>query len=50
MPAVNYVIYGCSSSRTTAGVVTVQEFHTGGKTMLQLLLKTDDRWQLEKAN
>ena len=31
MPAVNYVIYGCSSSRTTPGVITIQELHTGGK-------------------
>ena len=44
MPAVNYVIYGCSSSRTAPGVITIQELHTGGKTFLQLLLKTDDRW------
>ena len=41
MPAVNYVIYGCSSSRTTPGVI--QKIHTGGKTLLQLLLKIDDR-------
>ena len=39
MPAVNYVIYGCSPSRTTPRVITIQEFHTGGKTLLQLLLK-----------
>ena len=38
-PAVNYVIYGGSSSRTTPGVITVQGLHTGGKTLLQLLLK-----------
>ena len=25
MPAVNYVIYGCSSSRETPGVITIQE-------------------------
>ena len=41
MPAVNYVIYGCSSSRTTPGVFTMQELHTGRKTLLQLLLKID---------
>ena len=40
MPAVNYVIHGCSSSRTTPGVITVQELHTRGKTWLQLLHKT----------
>ena len=39
MPAVNYVIYRCSSSRTTPGFTTVQELHTGGKTLLQLLTK-----------
>ena len=39
MPAVNYVVYGCSSLRTTPRVVTIQELHTGGKTLLQLLLK-----------
>ena len=39
MPAVNYVIYGCSSSRTTPGFITIQELHTGGKTLLQLFLK-----------
>ena len=33
MPAVNNVIYGCSSSRTTPGVITVQGRHTGGKTL-----------------
>ena len=44
MSAVNYLIYGCSSSRTTPAVTTIQELHTGGKTLLQLLLKIDDRW------
>ena len=39
MPAVNYVIYGCSSLKTTSGVVTTQELHTEGKTLLQLLNK-----------
>ena len=39
MPAVNYVIYGCSSSKTISGVITIQELHTGGKTLSQLLLK-----------
>ena len=38
MPALNYVIYGCSSSRTTQGVITIQELHTGGKTLFQLLV------------
>ena len=39
MPAVNYLIYGCSSLKTTPGVTTIQELHTGGKALLQLLLK-----------
>ena len=39
MPAVKYVIYGCSSSITTPGAITIQEFHTEGKTLLELLLK-----------
>ena len=43
MPAVIFVIYDCSSSRTNPGVIGIQELHTGGKTLLQLLLKIDDR-------
>ena len=39
MPAGNYVIYGRSSSRATPGVITIQKLHTGGKALLQLLLK-----------
>ena len=39
MHFVNYVIYGCSSSRTTPGVITIEDLHTGEKTLLQLLLK-----------
>ena len=32
MPGVNYVIYGCSSSRKTPGVsLATLELHTGGK-------------------
>ena len=42
MPAVNYVVYGCSSLRTTPRVATIQELHTGGKTLLQLLPKIGD--------
>ena len=41
MPAVNYVIYVCSSSRTTPGVIIIQKLHNGGKTLLHLLLKID---------
>ena len=39
MSAVKSVIFGCSSLRTIPGVINVQELHTGGKTLLQLLLK-----------
>ena len=39
IPALNYVIYDCSSSRTTPGALTIQEFHTRGKKLLQLLHK-----------
>ena len=39
MPAVNYVIYGYSSLGITPGIFTMQELHTGGKTLLQLLNK-----------
>ena len=39
MLAVNYVIYGWSSSRNTLGVITMQKLDTRGKTMLQLLPK-----------
>ena len=39
MPAVGYVIYGCSYLRTTPGVINIQELHTGGKELLQLSLK-----------
>ena len=39
MLALDYVIYRCSSSRTTPGVITIEEVYTGGKTLLQLLLK-----------
>ena len=41
MPAVNYVINDFSSLRTVPGVITVQDLHTGGKTLLSP--KIDDR-------
>ena len=41
MPAVNYVIHSCSSSREIPGVITIQEYYTDGKTLLQLLLKIE---------
>ena len=43
MPAVNYVLDGRSSSKTTPGIITIQELHTGGRTLLQLSLKKDER-------
>ena len=43
MPTVNYVMHGCFSLRTAPEVITMQELHTGGKTLVQLLLKIDDR-------
>ena len=47
MSGVNYVIYGCSSVKTTPGVwsnlssFTIQDLNqnTGGKILFQLLLK-----------
>ena len=38
MPAVNYVIYGCFSSRKTPGVITIQELLNGGKTVATITL------------
>ena len=50
MPAVNYLIYGFSSLRTTPGVLTMQMLHNGGKILLQLLLKINDRWYVIDDN
>ena len=44
MPAVDYLTYYCSSSRTTSGVIIIQELHTG------VITQDGDRWQFEKAN
>ena len=41
IPAVNYVINGFFSSRTTLRVITIMDLHNGGKKLLQLLLKID---------
>ena len=46
MPDLNYVIDVCFSSIKTPGVITLQELHTGRKTLLQLLLRIDDRWYM----
>ena len=42
MTVENYLIFGCSSSRTTLGVITIQELHAAGKTSHQTfaLMKT----------
>ena len=38
MPAVKFaVMYDCFSLRKTLKAITIQELHTGGKTLLQLL-------------
>ena len=50
MPAVNYVIYGCSSSRTTPAVIPIPELHTGGKTLLQLDRVIDDNLKRQIKN
>ena len=50
VPAVNYVIYGCSSSRTTPEVITIQDLHTRVKTMLRLLLKIQDNLKRQIKN
>ena len=44
MPAVNYVIYGCSSSITTPGLITIQELYNRGTVLLKLWLKIG--WQM----
>ena len=45
MPAVNYVIYGCLSSRTAPRVITIRKLHTGG--LLQLLHKIE--WVIDDS-
>ena len=41
MPTVNYVLYGCSSSRTTPGVIIIQELLTGEQNTVAVI--TQDR-------
>ena len=51
MPGVNYVTYGCSSARTTSGVITIPEHNTGENIVAVAVITQDgDRWQFEKAN
>ena len=41
MPAVNYVVYGCSSSRTTPGVISNRRFTMEEKNIVAVI--TQDR-------
>ena len=51
MPGVNYIIYGCSSARTTLVVgITILELHTGGEYYCSYYPGQDDKWQFEKTN
>ena len=42
MLAVNYVTYGCSSARTTSGVITIPE-HNTGKNIVAVAVINQDR-------
>ena len=46
MPGVNYVIYGCFSSKTSAGVSLYRSLNTGGN----IVAVITQRWQFEKVN
>ena len=49
MPNVNYVIYDCSSARTTPGVSLYQSCLTLEKNIAAVYYsRQDDRWQFEK--
>ena len=50
MPGVNYLIYGCSSARTTPRSITIPELNTGGKYCCSYYSRQGDREQFEKAN
>ena len=39
MPAINYVIHGCSSSRTSPGAITTQGLHTGEKNIVAIIIQ-----------
>ena len=48
---VNYVIYGCSSARTTPGVsLAIPELNTGGKYYCSYYSRQGNRWQFENTN
>ena len=42
MPGVNYVTYGCSSARTTSGVITIPE-HNTEENIVAVAVITQDR-------
>ena len=51
MPGLNYVIYSCSSVRTTPGVSTYPGLaNTGEKYCCSYYSRQGDKWQFEKAN
>ena len=50
MFAVNYIKYGCSSSRTTPGVITTQELHNGGKNCFSYYSRQGEKRQFKKTN
>ena len=49
MAGVNYVIYGCSSARSTPGI-SLPELNTGGKYCSSYYSRQADRWQFKKVN
>ena len=46
MPGVNYVIYGCSAAKTSAGVSLYRSLTTGGN----MVAVITQRWQFQKVN
>ena len=50
MPGVKYVIYGCSSARTTPGVSLYRSLTLGGEYYCSYGSRQGDRWRFEKEN
>ena len=50
MPGVNYVIHGCSSSRTTPGVPLNWSLTFEENIVAIYYSRQSGRWQFEKAN
>ena len=50
IPGVNYVIYGCSSARTTVGVSLYRSLTLVETDYCSYYSKQGNRWQFEKAN